>query len=168
LLAGVRAGNIELELLDMAGIVAEVRQRLQYLIGEEQVEIIEPDKWPPALGYGPWVEEIWMNYIGNAIKYGGQPPRVELGAELQTNRSVRFWVQDNGVGLPAEAQPDLFKPFIRPSQIRIEGHGLGLSIVRHIVEKLGGEVGVESEGIPGQGSRFSFTLPLVDEGSKAD
>ena len=78
---------------------------------------------------------------------------------------ARFWVQDNGPGLSAEAQARLFTPFTRLDQARIQGHGLGLSIVRRIVEKLGGQVGVESQ--PRQGSRFFFTLPLEEEVSRA-
>ena len=81
LLAGVRQVEIELEPLDMASIVIEAQQRLVDIIEECQAEVIMPDTWPPALGYGPWVEEIWANYINNAVKYGGKPPRVELGAD---------------------------------------------------------------------------------------
>jgi two-component system sensor histidine kinase/response regulator len=73
---------------------------------------------------------------------------------------VCFWVRDNGSGLTSEEQVELFAPFKWLGQVQIEGHGLGLSIVQRIVEKLGGEVGVESE--PGVGSVFSFTLPGVD------
>ncbi|MGD8792166.1 MAG: HAMP domain-containing sensor histidine kinase [Anaerolineae bacterium] len=73
-----------------------------------------------------------------------------------------FWVQDNGPGLDAEAQQRLFAPFTRPSEMRAMGHGLGLSIVRRIVEKLGGEVGVENAGVPGTGCTFYFTLPRDD------
>ena len=72
---------------------------------------------------------------------------------------VRFWVRDNGPGLTPEAQARLFAEFTRLGQVRVQGHGLGLSIVRRIVEKLGGEVGVESA--PGEGSRFYFTLPAA-------
>jgi len=70
---------------------------------------------------------------------------------------VRFWVRDNGPGLSKEAQAGLFAEFSRMATSRVEGHGLGLSIVRRIVERLGGEAGVESA--PGQGSTFWFTLP---------
>ena len=70
---------------------------------------------------------------------------------------VRFWVRDNGPGITPEDQARLFVPFTRLGQARVGGHGLGLSIVRRIVEKLGGQVGVESQ--VGQGSVFSFTLP---------
>jgi len=68
-------------------------------------------------------------------------------------------VRDSGPGIPPEAQARLFTPFTRLDQIRVKGQGLGLSIVRRIVEKLDGQVGVESQ--PGQGSTFSFTLPGV-------
>jgi signal transduction histidine kinase len=169
LLAGVRKKDVETEALDMAGIVAEAVQRSANLIEESQAEIILPETWPVALGYGPWVEEVWANYISNGIKYGGQPPRVELGATVQSDgvapRTVSFWVRDNGSGLTPEDQAQLFVPFTQLDQIRVEGHGLGLSIVRRILEKLGGQVGVESE--VGRGSVFFFTLPGVAGKDKA-
>jgi PAS domain S-box-containing protein len=160
LLASVRKiEEVKVEPLDMAGIVAEVHDRLTTLASEYQAEIILPDAWPAALGYAPWVEEVWVNYVSNAIKYGGRPPRVELGAEAQPEGGIRFWVQDNGSGISPEEQARLFTPFTRLSQIQVKGHGLGLSIVRRIVEKLSGQVAVESA--LGQGSTFSFTLPVA-------
>lgn len=161
LLAGVRRQKVELRPLDMATIVAEAQQRLASLIREYRPEIILPNAWPEALGYGPWVEEIWVNYLSNAIKHGGNPPRVEVGTQLQLDGMVRFWVRDNGPGLTSQEQSRLFTPFTRLEQVRTKGYGLGLSIVRRIVEKLGGQVGVESEGVRGKGSVFSFTLPGV-------
>jgi two-component system sensor histidine kinase/response regulator len=159
LLAGVRQQEVEPGPLNMASLVAGSQRRLANLIDEYQAEIIVPDDWPVALGYGPWIEEVWTNYLSNAIKYGGQPPRAEVGATAEENGGIRFWVRDNGAGLTPEEQARLFTPFTRLDQVRARGHGLGLSIVRRIVEKLGGQVGVESEGVPGQGSIFSFTLP---------
>ncbi len=156
LLAGVRKTEAKIEPLNMAGIVAEATQRLSSMIEERQAKIILPKTWPTALGYGPWVEEVWINYLSNAIKYGGSPPRVEIGATKQPDGMICFWVQDNGPGLTPEAQARLFTPFTRLDQVRTEGHGLGLSIVRRIVEKLGGQVGVRSE--VGRGSVFTFTL----------
>jgi signal transduction histidine kinase len=70
-------------------------------------------------------------------------------------------VRDNGDGLTSEEQSRLFTPFTRLDQARARGYGLGLSIVRRIAEKLGGQVGVESDGAPGQGSTFYFTLPAA-------
>jgi signal transduction histidine kinase len=162
LLAGVRkVETVQLAPLDMAHIVDEALQRLADLIEGHQAEIITPpaEAWPTAQGYGPWIEEVWVNYLSNAILYGGQPPRVELGATTEADGSIRFWVRDNGNGLTSEEQARLFTPFTRLEQIRVKGHGLGLSIVRRIVEKLGGQVGVESQ--VGEGSVFSFTLPAA-------
>jgi two-component system sensor histidine kinase/response regulator len=159
LLAEVRKVEAEVKPLDMASIVAEAQRRLGHLVGEYRPEITVSDTWPVALGYAPWVEEVWVNYISNAIKYGGRPPHVELGATVQSDGMVRFWVRDNGPGLPEEARAQLFLPFTQLHQVRTGGHGLGLSIVRRIVEKLGGQVYVESQ--VGQGSVFAFTLPYV-------
>jgi signal transduction histidine kinase len=103
------------------------------------------------------VEEIWANYVSNAIKYGGSPPRVELGGDELPDGKVRFWVRDNGVGLSKEDQSKLFRIFTRLGQSDASGHGLGLSIVESIAERLKGQVGVESE--VGQGSLFYFILP---------
>jgi signal transduction histidine kinase len=162
LLAQMRDKEIEVTRLDMTSIVGESEQRLSYMIDESQAEVIMPDDWPNALGYGPWIEEVWVNYISNAIKYGGKPPRIKLGAtSIDDEHLIRFWVHDNGAGLSPEEQAKLFVPFSQVDKIRAEGHGLGLSIVRRIVERLGGEVGVESEGTLAQGSLFYFTLPLA-------
>jgi signal transduction histidine kinase len=161
LLAGVRKMEVEIRPLDMASIVGEARRRLAYMIDEHQVEIILPESWPVALGYGPWVEEVWANYLSNAIKYGGRPPRVELGAAVQADGRVRFWVRDNGPGIAPEDQARLFVPFTRLDQVRAKGQGLGLSIVQRIVKKLEGQVGVESE--VGQGSIFTFILPGTEQ-----
>ncbi|MCB0193844.1 MAG: hybrid sensor histidine kinase/response regulator [Anaerolineae bacterium] len=162
LLASVRTEKIAPKPLNMAEIVEETEERLSYLIAENQVDFVTPPEWPIAWGHAPWVEEIWVNYCSNAIKYGGQPPKVELGATIQTDDCIKFWVRDNGMGLTPEARETLFIPFTRLNQVEIDGHGLGLSIVQRIVDKLGGRVGVESDGIPGKGSIFSFYLPLYD------
>jgi signal transduction histidine kinase len=159
LLAGLRDMKAEMKPLDMIEIVAEARQRLIAMIDESHAEIILPDVWPAASGYGPWVEEVWVNYLSNAIKYGGQPPKLELGARQQSDGLVRFWVHDNGPGIPPEKQPGLFSRFVRLDPERAKGHGLGLSIVQRIVERLGGHVDVESE--LGQGSTFAFSLRAV-------
>jgi PAS domain S-box-containing protein len=173
LLSGVRDTEVEMAPLDMADIVSSALQRLAFMIRKQQAVIVLPDVWPTALGHGPWVEEVWVNYLSNAIKYGGQPPRVELGATAHENARLRFWVADNGAGLAPEEQAKLFAPFERLHQVRIQGHGLGLSIVHRIVEKLGGQVGVRSPVPPelrsssageedGHGCAFYFALPSAE------
>ncbi|HET92192.1 MAG TPA: response regulator [Chloroflexi bacterium] len=154
-----RLDDVAIEVLDMAQAVNEAKSRLKDMIVEYHVEIVaaEGEDWPAAQGYGSWIEEVWVNYISNAIQYGGRPPHVELGAALQEDGAVRFWVRDNGQGLTLEEQERLFTPFTRLDHVRVKGHGLGLSIVKRIVEKLGGQVGVESR--IGEGSTFWFTLP---------
>jgi signal transduction histidine kinase len=169
LLAGVRKQEVVVEPLDMDQIIQEAIARLRTLVQESHAQITSIDKasWPRALGYAPWIEEVWVNYISNAIKYGGRPPVVELGSEQQVEQSpdrpamIRFWVRDNGSGLSVEGQKRLFTPFTRLEQVRVKGHGLGLSIVQRIVEKMGGEVGVESQ--VGRGSKFFFTLPMAPD-----
>ncbi len=158
LLAGVnRMESVSIEPLDMQAIVDGAKSRMIPMIDEQGAQILEPDTWPVALGFAPWVEEVWANYLSNALKYGGKPPRIRFGADSPSNGKVRFWIEDNGTGLSPEDQRRVFTPFTRLSQAKIEGHGLGLSVVHRIVEKLGGEVGVSGE--VGQGSVFSFTLP---------
>lgn len=161
LLAGISNADISLEPLTMADITTQVQERLKVLIEQKNAQLILPKQWPVAQGYAPWIEEIWANYLSNGLKYGGQPPQLELGAALmEEEEQVRFWVRDNGDGLSEAAQARLFTPFTRLHQNRDrEGHGLGLSIVQAIVKKLGGTVGVESE--EGKGSLFYFTLPCV-------
>jgi PAS domain S-box-containing protein len=161
LLSVVHDAQVETELLDMRGVATAAQQRLAYMIQKYQAEIVvkQPEAWPKARGYAPWLEEVWVNYLSNALQYGGTPPRIELGAHVQPDGRACFWVRDNGPGLTAEQQAKLFTPFTRLDRVRATGYGLGLSIVRRIVEKLGGQVAVDSAGAPGQGCVFSFTLP---------
>jgi signal transduction histidine kinase len=166
LLATVRRGEeVPVGPLEMTRIVAAARERLTLMIGKHQAEITIPDSFPVAVGHGAWVEAVWANYLSNAIKYGGRPPRVEIGATEQSDGTVRFWVRDNGSGLAPDEQEQLFTPFTRLDNVRASGHGLGLSIVQHVVDLLGGEVGVESE--LDQGSLFYFTLPQAEPPSQA-
>lgn len=161
LLASIRGGDVILEPLNMQRVVAEAVKRLRYQIEQSQVEIRLPDSWPVALGYGPWIEEAWVNYMSNGIKYGGDRPCLELGSNLLPNGMVRFWVKDNGMGIPEIDQELLFKPHTRLGPKQVRGEGLGLSIVRRVVAKCGGKVGVESH--VGYGSLFWFSLPLADQ-----
>lgn len=104
--------------------------------------------------------EAINNLIGNAIKYTPDGGRVELSLSVQ-EASVRFCVRDNGVGIPKERMGNLFQMFSRiktPEVENIEGTGLGLFLVKSIVERFDGSVFVESEY--GKGSSFGFLLPL--------
>ena len=163
LLASVRKQtHIHTQPLDMAQVVKEAQQRLADIIQGRQAEVLVQEHWPVVAGYAVWVEEVWVNYISNAIKYGGTPPRVEIGATEQSDGYVRFWVRDNSPGILDEKLSHLFVEFGRLGEVRLkEGHGLGLSIVKRILGRLGGQVGVEST--VGEGSTFWFTLPLAEQ-----
>lgn len=155
-LASINQQSVKMQTVNMGDIIVQVQERLAKMIEDYQGQISQPEQWPTALSYAPWIAEVWANYISNGLKYGGRPPRLELGATIQKNDFIRFWVRDNGNGLTLEQQQQLFVPFTRLNQAKIDGHGLGLSIVQRIVEKCGGQVGVDSE--VGQGSTFYFTL----------
>lgn len=158
LFAEVSRAQAPLEPVQMKRVVTNVQNRLRHMIRQQQAQIILPEVWPEAIGYEPWLEEVWTNYLSNAIKYGGRPLCVELGASARPDGMLRFWTRDNGPGIAPEARTRLFIPYHQIGRLKsIAGHGLGLSIVLSIVEKLGGQVGVESE--LGKGSLFFFTLP---------
>ncbi len=159
LLATLRQQDVKRASVNTSALLDDVEHRLADLIHEFQPEILKPATWPTAIGYAPWIEEIWFNFISNAIKYGGRPPVIELGADPLPNGAVRYWVKDNGPGLTPNEQSRLFIPFTRLNEAGIAGHGLGLSIVQRIIQRLDGQVGVESQ--PAHGSLFYFVLPVA-------
>lgn len=161
-LASVRQQDVKLASVNMKRIVKETLKRLDDMMKESGAKISVPDVWPEVLGYDAWLEEVWTNYISNAVKYGGTPPVIEMGSEILPDRKVKFWIRDNGKGLSEKEMSLLFIKFSRLETLRVEGNGLGLSIVKRIIEKLGGEVGVESRNIPGEGCTFYFVLPMTN------
>ena len=182
LLSSVRKmDEVALQPLDMGEIVSDVLIRLTDITDQEHAKIDVPKVWPIAWGYAPWIEEVWANYISNALKYGGIPPQIEVGATIldagepgdvtfatgsvgagDRVERIQFWVKDNGGGLTEDQQARLFIPFERLDQARAKGYGLGLSIVQRIMEKLNGSAGVASSGIDGEGSTFYFILPRAE------
>lgn len=156
LLASVGQQNAEITPVEMSVAFSNALSRLEDMIEKYQAEVVVVSELPPVWGYGPWVEQVWTNLLSNAVKYGGQPPSVQVGTTEMDDGSTRYWVKDNGKGLTEEQQARLFKPFTRLHEKSVSGHGLGLSIARQIVDRLGGEISVESE--PGTGCVFYFTL----------
>ena len=166
LLASLRQSEVLLEPVDMHSVLRRARMRLQPMVEQYEAELVSQVEYPLVQGYSPWIEGVWVNYISNAIKYGGRPPHVELGCTDTQDGFIEFWVLDNGQGLTPEEQAKLFVPFARLNRATSTGHGLGLSIVQRIVEKLGGTVGIQS--ILGQGSCFSFRLPKYELNLEAE
>ena len=159
LLAEVRSEtDINAAPLDMGTIIRNSVFRLRNESMEKNATISVQDNWPCVMGQDLWIEEVWVNYLSNAIKYGGTPPQIKLGADI-IDGYAKFWIKDNGPGLSDGQQLQIFDEFNRLAyKGAAAGHGLGLSIVKRIIQKLNGEVGVES--IEGQGSKFYFILPL--------
>ncbi len=157
LLAIISKEEVEIRPLNMRPIILLVTQQLEPEKKKSYGSIAVANKLPDALGYSPWIKEVWMNYLSNGLKYGGVPANIEIGAE-EKDGVVKYWVQDHGDGMTENKASTLFVEALRLDKHRSrEGHGFGLSIVHRIVTKLGGEVGVESQ--VGKGSRFWFTLP---------
>ncbi len=125
---------------------------------------IAPDL-PPVLADASALRSSLQNLIGNALKYRGAGAWLGITAARASGRSgpeIRITVADRGLGIAAADLPHIFEPFYRGSEAQsrqIRGNGLGLSIVKGIVEAHGGRVTVES--IPGRGSTFTVTLPAV-------
>lgn len=116
----------------------------------------------PSLSTDPKVlSQIIRNLIDNAIRYTPEGGSVEISVQ-QTGPTIEMAVADTGIGISPENLPRVFERFYRVDQARTRGNGgtgLGLSIVKHLVQSLGGEIGVTSE--LGKGSRFYFSLPLI-------
>ena len=126
-----------------------VKQRVKVHIEEAALELT---------GDRQRFAEIWQNLIENSVKYmGGQiDPRIEIGAD-QSGTDVIFFVRDNGMGIDPRHQEKIFGLFDKLDP-KSEGSGLGLTLVKRIVELYKGRIWVESEGV-GKGCCFRFTLP---------
>jgi len=139
-------------------LVDEVLCALAGVISERKVEIQRPVQELVLFGDRQRLCRIWQNLLENAIKYGAvdTATRIELGARDVDGETV-FFVKDNGMGISTEYRNKIFEMFEKLDQ-RSPGAGLGLPMVKRIVEKYGGRIWIESEG-PGTGSCFFFTLP---------
>jgi len=117
-----------------------------------QVEGILPSVLANQIG----LIQCFANLFGNAVKFvrPGVLPRIRVWAERRSN-FIRIWIEDNGIGIPAALRPKLFAMFQRGSR-EYEGTGIGLALVKKVLERMGGRAGVESE--PGRGSRFWIEL----------
>jgi two-component system, OmpR family, phosphate regulon sensor histidine kinase PhoR len=148
--------------LHLGTMTQQVVDELAPLIKERghRLSVTGAEAVPPVVADPQLLRQVVMNLISNAIKYTPSPGEIAL--EMQPmNGAVQWAIQDNGIGIPADSLPRLFEKFYRADnvhKIETEGTGLGLYLVRLIVDRFGGRIWCESE--EGKGSTFLFTVPL--------
>lgn len=146
------------ETIDLVSLTRDALESIDARIRARGVSVeISPDL-PSVVGDRIRLREVFENLIDNAVKYlGDQPePRIEIGVRNQDSSPVLF-VRDNGIGIEPKYQSKIFTLFEKLDPA-IEGTGIGLALVKRIIETHGGRIWVDSDG-PGRGSTFCFTLP---------
>jgi PAS domain S-box-containing protein len=155
--------------ISFADLVKEAVKSLYPQINERGITIEIPEDMPSLYGEKKRLEQVVDNLMANGVKYIGKDnpsPRIEVGAEKQGDETVCF-VRDNGIGIDRMYFDKVFNIFQRlPSAKKIDGTGMGLTIVKRIIEMHGGRVWVESD--TGKGSTFYFTIPLKTRRIKDD
>ena len=160
----IEAGKMELypEIVDIRKSVSEIVTMTESLASRKNiaVDIDMPDDMPLISADKSKIKQIMYNILGNAIKFTDNGGNVYINLS-NDDENVIMSITDTGIGISPEDQNKLFKPF---SQIdtsisrRFEGTGLGLALVKELIELHGGRIWVESEA--GKGSTFSFRLPI--------
>ncbi len=155
-----RAGRGELlsEPIEMKDVAGEALEMLAGPIAEARASV-HVDDLPVILGDPRKLRQVFLNLIGNAIKFTQDAPVVRLTAEVQGSVAI-FAVSDNGIGMDPKQAERIFQPFHRlHGEEDYPGTGIGLAVCERIVEQHGGRIWAQS--IPGEGSTFHFTLPVA-------
>jgi PAS domain S-box-containing protein len=150
------------ELIPTNNLVAEVVELLHGRISAGKIVVQISENLPPIYGDRPRIFEVFQNLIDNAAKFMGSQinPRIEIGAQGELNNKPVFFVRDNGIGISPQFKDRIFGLFDKLNA-QSEGTGIGLALVKRIVEFHGGQIWVESE--VGQGAAFYFSLPPVEK-----
>jgi two-component system phosphate regulon sensor histidine kinase PhoR len=164
-LAEIEARRRPLELgpLDLVSLVRDLVRQLQPRLEAKRLrfDLVADDPPPQAWADASALEHVLLNLLDNAIKYTEEGGRIEVAVRAAGTRA-EVAVADTGIGIPARDLPRIFERFYRVDRSRTReggGSGLGLSIVKNLVELLGGEVRAESE--LGKGSCFRVLLPAA-------
>lgn len=163
-LARAEAGDIALAFqpVNLAALARLLAEQMEPVAGAKEVALrVEAEEPVEVAGDAQWLERVILNLLDNAIKFTPAGGRVEVSVRTEDGRA-RLEVRDTGIGISPEALPHVFERFYRadPSRSKeVDGAGLGLSLVRWIVEEHHGSLQVESQ--PGRGSCFTVQLPLA-------
>ena len=154
--------NMKLEPIDPHSLITECTNSIKLAAEAKKIElrVQVPPQLPPIVGDHKQLQQALLNYLSNAVKFSGTDTRVTIGVRQHRSKNrLSFFVKDNGPGILEEDQAFLFNKYYRGQRERerLEGVGLGLSIVKNIVESHHGTVWVNSQ--VGKGSTFGFTLP---------
>jgi len=151
--------EIQLRAIPLEPVIQEALQLLEEQIQASQAQIQVQVPLPSVLGHRSTLLQVVMNLVANSLKFvpAGVLPEIEMGAE-ERGAWVRLWVQDNGIGIREDQKERIFEVFERLHSLdAYSGTGIGLAIVQRGVQRMGGQVAVDSQ--PGKGSRFWIQLP---------
>jgi signal transduction histidine kinase len=171
--AGFESGRSTLDVrpVDLGGIIEDALRAAEPHVREHHATIERRGarELPAVLVDGGAVSRSLQNLIVNALKYGGAPPSVVVDVKLAEGgrRDVAVTVSDNGAGIAARDLPHIFEPFYRGGDAtarQIHGSGLGLSLVKRIMDEIGGRITVRTDA--GKGSAFTLHLPLAPEAAR--
>lgn len=151
---------LELSNLDMNSVLSDVKNSFEYL-ARETGAVVNVSDLPSCFSDRESVNQLFSNLISNALKFldPARPGVIDVSGEIDGNRVI-YCIEDNGVGIKPEHLTKIFEVFYRVDPEKAEGYGIGMSIVKKILYRLGGDVRVESN--LGVGSKFFVSLPLED------
>lgn len=156
--------SVDIEEVEFASIITECKENLRFMESADKVEFISKVKGTKEFYSDPKRISIFLNnFLSNAIKYQDANKKNKSFVNIQVTISrthAVITIEDNGVGIKKEYQPKIFNMFFRASENSF-GSGLGLYIARQAVERLGGEIKVDSK--PGVGTTFTITLPNLED-----
>lgn len=157
----IQAGGLKLQFghLRLDRLAQKVAEEFRTQSAKHTIQLDFPAELPPVLGDEERLREVIGNLLSNAIKYSPQGGEIVVGGRADA-KEVRIWVSDQGIGIAPTEQSKIFEHFYRvdnASTRKTQGAGLGLFLVKAVIEAHGGRVWVDSQ--PGRGSQFNFTIP---------
>jgi two-component system NtrC family sensor kinase len=169
-LSKIESGKTELKLAAVAltEVIESLKNTMLPILApkKQRLNIRVEEGLPPVYADEAKLRQVFFNLLSNSSRFTPEGGKIEIEA-VRNGTSCQVSVVDNGIGIKKEDQARLFEPFCQLDNAPTKeggGTGLGLAVVKQIVEKHGGRIWVESEY--GKGSRFTFTLPLFSGGDK--